>query len=333
MFHLYASCKKWVHCQGINLATMEKYSIEIILKNGSILESYFCVSDYQRPIFLIPISKFITVSYLGTIFQFCVQTKSNEYYVQYEIDDLLSVECLVSQFYFLTSISTIIDDPFPEKNLEFLEKFHNFNHLLKDFSKKPSMLFPPCVDKAARYTWESRCLENNVQYIQKSGNVIIMFITWNVGQSLPTHETALELAPVLQNFPHPDVVFISLQEVDFSAKAVVSGHTTVKDLWTKTFRRALHYAALSRREHSKIRTARQTMSSPLPENPSIFGSNPPDSVLSSLSQISPPDSSNLLDVNSQETTQQNININININMNNNNNFNFNSIKTAKKREY
>lgn len=91
--------------------------------------------------------------------------------------------------------------------------------------------------KTAHITWEKRAEILNFHRMVKLKKIHICFLTFNISE----HKPPSDLHLLVQQIPDIDkiqILFVSLQEIDFSTKSIITGNSEESVPWTRALRRA-----------------------------------------------------------------------------------------------
>ena len=239
MFSFVKSTSTWLQIPVLMKGNSEEsFNLMIVLENASLANAHFVINDNIYPRFCLPVSILIDVNYSEDEMELTFH-EFNEMKIVFIPKHKKDIEIFVSQFSLCSTISKQISDNFKAENTEFIKQYAKANSIFPETREKPnpSVLFP-INDKTTFNTWKRRNTHMNFSYISQLDDFKMCFITYNVAQQVPSYEIVPAICSVFKG-PRIDALFITLQEIDFGAKAVVVGSSDTKNSWSTVFRRVI----------------------------------------------------------------------------------------------
>ena len=216
----------------------ESFNLMIVLEKASLANAHLVITDNINPRFCLPVSILIDVNYSEDELELTFH-EFNEMKLVFIPKHRKDIETFVSQFSLCSTISKQITDDFVEENTEFIKQYAKTDSIFPDSREKPNpSVLLPIDDKTTFNTWKRRNTHMNFSYISQLEDFQMCFITYNVAQQEPSEEIVPSICSIFKG-SHIDAIFITLQEIDFGAKAVVVGSSDTKDSWSAIFRKVI----------------------------------------------------------------------------------------------
>lgn len=225
------SLGKWLEFDVQMRANAEHLTVGIGLEKNSISLPYiyFKFNTLVLSCFPIDVSmKTMHDNFNVTIYFPSYKRKSIEIF-----STLLShLSILHYQISLCSRISCLRGDPFQAQNASFLDLY---GKQAKDTPKPENVLpiFPLEVYPPSRVTWLRRTDYQNKPYYTTKDNINVLCYTWNVAQHPPLADTFHLTEWIFDQ--DADIIFITLQEIDFSASAVIFGGSERLEQWSDVF--------------------------------------------------------------------------------------------------
>ncbi|OHT05680.1 Endonuclease/Exonuclease/phosphatase family protein [Tritrichomonas foetus] len=231
---LQKECGKWLEYEAALNTIDNKIFVGISLQNNSLAKAYLYFRKNNTYLACFPINCFLKceINELSIVLDFF--TYSDESIdVICKDDHICRVIC--SQIAICTHISKLNTEIFQAENRNFLTKFSQRKYRI---TNQPISLpfFPLEATGEARKTWIARTDEINKPYYTKLATLPMLIYTWNIAQHPPEEDTFESAKHIFQT----EAMFIAfvLQEIDFSAKAVILGISQQRVNWNETIDKA-----------------------------------------------------------------------------------------------
>ena len=229
-----AECGRWIEYEAVIDQHNVPINVGIALQNNSLSKAflYFKKSGVFSACF--PINCFLKCATDETKVTFNFFSY-NDACIDILIKEKSQCEIISSQITVCTHISKLGAEIFPNENKQFLEKFsQRQGKITGDSIKLPR--FPLTAGSEARSTWISRTNFQNFSYYSSLVGIPILVYTWNIAQHPPEEDTFNDIKHI---FSAPvDFIAFVLQEIDFSAKAVIIGNSQQRQNWNETIDKA-----------------------------------------------------------------------------------------------
>jgi len=240
MFQYTQVCDKWVKCDVTLDYNSKEYVLEIVLDQASMANAKLIISDRIHPLLVIPISILVDLKFNKTEIELTF-IEYDEKKLLFSFRDFKQLEVFVSQYLLCNTLSCNKEDIFREKNMLFLsQNCSNDQRSISAADKSCSSIIIPISSSVyASRTWLKRNHKLNFPYISEMKNINFGFFTYNVAQTQPSDDFICVFTSLFADI-HYDALFITLQEIDFGAKAVVIGSSEITERWTKIIRKSFY---------------------------------------------------------------------------------------------
>ena len=222
-------CGFWLEFRG--LIGQRLMTVGMRLEENSLSKAYFYVNDEDQIVFCTPVNCLVHTRTDGLKITILFQM-----YDCYGIDlvcpDGESFALMNGQLGLCAKVSVLSDDPFEVTNALFLRQFGSKMELFVS-SERLAPMFPFEKSREARETWMKRTESQNRGYFTDVRDVSIMFYSWNVAEHTPEQADPESTKWVFKQ--SVDVVCLTLQEIDFTASAVIFGGSRMCKLWADFF--------------------------------------------------------------------------------------------------
>jgi hypothetical protein len=216
----------WIKTRAVIVGSDQSFEVGILLKNDSLSEAFLFFKENEVFVSLIKITFATTAMRSEAMVTFLFGDYDN-YAIKVIVPNFQMADALFSQVIVCSRIATDISLLFKEENSVFIKRFGK-KESEYPLQEKLAPLFPIEFDKEAYKTWIRRENKLNYGFYTKKSNVEVSFVSWNIAENQPPEGT------VQTEFIFKDgkpVVFISLQEVDFSVSAMVTGNSALSEVW------------------------------------------------------------------------------------------------------
>lgn len=230
------SCGKWFEYdativqEGLNTPVR----IGLVLQNNSLSKANLYIKKDGTFLACFAVSCLLKCESSGktlaiTFFMF------KESFVQFLFKDATSCNTLAGQIIICARISQTMSDDYHAENETFLTKFRSKKITIPN-STEAATSFPLDKNLEARNTWLKRSESQNAAYYTTLSELPVLIYTWNIAQRPPDPDTYESVTQIFET----DALFIAivLQEIDFSAKAVILGQSDLRNQWNETFDKA-----------------------------------------------------------------------------------------------
>jgi hypothetical protein len=233
MHKLLASCGHW--CEFLSRTPKRTFPtfVGISLRRNSLPHAYLYIRECEAIRACFPLNCLITSRIEEkkiTILFFGYENSA----VEFHIPEPGAVAILNGQIGLCSCVSLLKDDIFHSENALYLSQAGE--QIQPFFPSAPiAPLFPMLGDPRAKKTWESRCKALNSAFVLEGTECDVLVYSWNVADHQPDESTDVLVSHVFQK--GASVVFIVLQEIDFSAAAILFGGSSRCREWGAVFDR------------------------------------------------------------------------------------------------
>ena len=229
-------CGKWFEYEAslVNASLKIPVVAGIALESNSLSKAFFFVRSNNNVIACFAINCFFKYLINNSTLSIILFT-FNDSCIDLEFLNEKNCNIIAGQIGVCTHISQLGNERFHDENLIFVTKYSQRKHnLLKIREVTPYMPLGDNLD--ARNTWIKRTDYQNIGYYTTLSTFPVLVYTWNIAQRPPEESTFESAKHVFQT----DALFIALvlQEIDFSAKAVILGASELRQKWNETFNKA-----------------------------------------------------------------------------------------------
>ena len=233
----------WVEVEGLITPKNKQIFIQIKCFRYSLSSAFFIVKEHNKKSILLclPLSSFVSSTVTDAQLTLIIQGMK-VYSATFLVNDPRITNLINSQIAMCTFLSTktnfdkILPSHAISINQEFIEKYSQ-TLVSVNLISRPLPLLPFEFCKESLDTWKKRNIRLNSNYFLKKKNLQVTFMTWNVGHKIPEEWTSKEMSFIFQKNT-ADLVFISIEEIDFGARAVIFGGSgrceTWNDIWTRS---------------------------------------------------------------------------------------------------
>ena len=224
-----ANCGRWIDVPAILMPANKNIRFLIKLYQNSLTSAYIVFVLDSKVNALIPILDTVSSAVTGTQLVIVLQ---NTTCISFTIvldsvftSNLIHTQiCLCS---YLAKHSLFTPTNF---NSFFID---NFSEQVKSVQLTPTILplLPISDSNEALLTWKRRNIVTNSNFYMNKSKIRITFFTWNVEQKLPEQWTSKEISFIFAK--NSDIVYIALEEIDFSAYAIIFGDSDRCECWHK----------------------------------------------------------------------------------------------------
>ena len=224
-----ANCGRWIDVPAILMPANKNIRFLIKLYQNSLTSAYIVFVLDSKVNALIPILDTVSSAVTGTQLVLVLQNSTCLSFTivldSVFISNMIHTQiCLCS---YLAKHSLFTPKIF---NSFFME---NFSEKVKSVQLTPTILplMPFSDSNEALLTWKKRNMVTNSNFYMKKSKIKITFFTWNVEQKLPEQWTSKEISFIFAK--NSDIVYIALEEIDFSAHAIIFGDSNRCECWHK----------------------------------------------------------------------------------------------------
>lgn len=228
-------CAKWMTKCAV-LKGARDVSVSIVLLNDTLTRGFLSFDSDSKIIAFVPITSSVSVSVMyvegSILFEYnepvCLP-------VVFESTKMATM--FQSQVMLCSHASRHPQKPLDEKIIEFLMKYgKKSGHV--EIPVSYSYAMPMIGDQEAEAAWKRRSEFVNIPFYTTPRQVSACFLSWNVEQRPPDESTPKFIQFLFDK--GIDIIVISLQEIDFSAKAVLLGESKRRSDWLHVFDVASH---------------------------------------------------------------------------------------------
>ena len=216
----------WISTKAVVVGSEQNFEIGILLRNDSLSEAFLFFKENGVFVSLIKIDFATTAKKRDAMVSFLFGDYDN-YSVDAIIPNFQLADALFSQIIVCSRIATNSCPLFKDENTEFIRRFGK-KEIDFPLHEKLAPLFPFEFDKESYKTWIRRENSLNYGFYTKKTNVEVSFVTWNIAENQPPKGT--NVADFIFKDSKP-IVFLTLQEVDFSVSAMVTGDSELAEGW------------------------------------------------------------------------------------------------------
>lgn len=232
-----STCDRWLQKTFSFKGEVYTCYINIYIHNSLFSQSYLVILDeYLQPQLCAPINSSIDINYSKNELEIKFNPNSNDILVLCFEDDS-DLECFLAQYNMCLKIGNTEPNIFEKENESFINLKRNEQASKSPFLASSVQLpysFPS--DKDAKKTWRKNVEMVNYSMFSDLKYFKLGILTYNVAENAPNDCLISDLKHIFDNDVDYDALFITLQEIDSSTKAIVIGSTNVKDKWTNLFR-------------------------------------------------------------------------------------------------
>ena len=222
-----ANCGRWVDVPAVLMPANKPIRFLIKLHQNSLTSAYLVFVLDSKVNALIPISDSVSSAVTGTQLIIILQGEQclsitvvfNSVFTSYLMHTQICLCSYLAQHSLFTPVqfNSLFMERYPEK--------------VQSVQLTPTILpILPLTDSTeALKTWVKRNQITNSNYFMKKSQIKFTFFTWNIEQKLPEQWTSKEISFIFAK--NSDVVYIALQEIDFSAYAIIFGDSDRNETW------------------------------------------------------------------------------------------------------
>ena len=230
-----ARCAKWMTRCAV-LKSAKDVAVSIVLLSDSLTRGFLSFEADSKILAFVPITNAVSVTGLfvdgSILFEY-----DNPVCLDVAFESTRVATMFQSQVMLCSYASRHPKRPPDEKTIEFLERFGKHSGRV-EVPVAYSYSMPMIGDQDAEATWRRRSQFLNIPFYTTTKPVSVCFLSWNVEQRQPDDATPKFIQFIFDK--GIDIVVISLQEIDFSAKAVILGESKRRSEWLRVFDVASH---------------------------------------------------------------------------------------------
>ncbi|KAH0795192.1 Endonuclease/Exonuclease/phosphatase family protein [Histomonas meleagridis] len=249
MLQAVQSSKVWFKSEAVLAHDDRPVQLSVHLYDYSIASSFLYIEDAPNSFCFIPITTELipTFSYPNRTFTLQFARYGN-ISLTFKFKDLIDIEQMVSHFGKTSLLINTYEDQFTAENISYLRKLKGNSDIPNPPKGEPlgdsTALLPLSYNSSCRDIWEKRVISQNSQFYIDEVPLTFNFLTWNVASNEANDSVLTDLTKVFYTpSSASDIVIIALQEIDMSFKSVVTGNSSVTELWTKYILKAQHIAS------------------------------------------------------------------------------------------
>lgn len=225
-------CGRWIDLPAFLHPTKKPIRVLIKLHKNSLTNGYLIFILDSKVHSLIPLSQNISAAVNSSDVVIIIQAPTVRV-LKITFDSPFLANLVNTQINICSFLSTSGFYSIDSFNDDFYQKY-SLPLSSVEISNPSYPLIPPHYFPDSLKTFSARNLILNSGYFLEKQKASVIFFTWNVEQKVPAPRTSKEISFIFA--PGAEVVYCALQEIDFSAKAILLGDSTLKEEWTKTLR-------------------------------------------------------------------------------------------------
>lgn len=227
-------CGEWMRFSAAILKTREAFEIRIVLQRNSLAHAFLAFFSQQTVETLMPIDENISTTCEGSECKLILQQQETVF-IQLQFESEFFSNVFNTQVTLCSHISCHMKFPFRNEFVRFILPRSQSLEKLK-LTPKIIPYLPISDDKSAQKSWIIRSNTINLPYYTKFESFKAFLLTWNVEEKKPDRNTQKQLQFIFDK--QVDLIVIVLQEIDFSAKAVLFGGSELTSEWNQMFQHA-----------------------------------------------------------------------------------------------
>ncbi|OHT01400.1 Endonuclease/Exonuclease/phosphatase family protein [Tritrichomonas foetus] len=229
-------CSSWLQNAGSLLASHKKLTASINLERNALTLAYLLIKDQSSSIKAIfPLDQYVSCGYIDDHHASLIFQDGPVIALDFGFDSIKDTNIFLTQVTFCSRINKHTMNRFKSINDDFLNQYGYSPQKVK-FPPFLLPLTPLAKDPITRKNWISRCNYLNYQFVSSIDFASICFLTWNVEQKAPDDQTHRFIEFIFDK--NIDIIVIALEEIDFSARAIVTGTSKMTTSWAQVFKRA-----------------------------------------------------------------------------------------------
>ena len=242
--------QRWVECYVNRMDDNESFLISIYRDKETLSHLYLGFQRLQNAPILcfVPLTTKVKVYVNNT--QMMLSFDDYSVSVIFLMMNQKMFEEILSEFCFALQNPQTMKDNFFSMNSGFLNSIHSDetfvsaaieSQMVTPLKPNYALLTPIVKNQNLLKMWKERIFAINSGFATEFRDLRVTFLTWNVASVRPNETVFDELDRVFSNgSSFPDIIFISLQEIDMGVVSVVAGSSKkVKDQWTSVIYNAV----------------------------------------------------------------------------------------------
>ena len=222
-------CGFWVEFNA--LVATELMTAGIKLENNALSRAFFYLRRGDQFVFCVPVNCLLHAKSDGLKITILFQLY-DDMGIELVCPDGETFVLMNGQLRLCAKLSVLSDDPFQSQNWLFLKEFGTKMEMFT-ITEPLRPMFPIEMNRNARQTWINRIEAQNRAYFTETKDLSLMAYSWNIAEH-PPEEADRESAKWIFE-QGVDLVCIALQELDFTATAVIFGGSRMFQPWLDFF--------------------------------------------------------------------------------------------------
>ncbi|OHS94922.1 inositol polyphosphate 5-phosphatase [Tritrichomonas foetus] len=228
------SCGYWIDFNVAIEGRSNPLVVGISLEDNSLSRAYLYFRENSNVVSCFPINCFISCSISSLELSLIFFSYGNQS-ISFISTSSKHCSILSSQISICAKLSRVDDDKFVVHNKEFINKYSKKRMEFPQNIEAPP-LFPIDFLQRSHDTWNRRNDVLNEPYFTIPFLFPIMYYTWNVGQGVPDERTPILARHIFKSGAL--FIVIALEEIDFSASAIIFGGSPQCKVWSGVFDKA-----------------------------------------------------------------------------------------------